>query len=168
MSFSFRLARSVGAWITQHISEQNRLLLLSILTGLVAGCAAVTLKILVHSISRQSAVGLGANPLIIAALPSVGILLSILFVRFIVRQPAGTTADILLAIMRKSSLVERFKLYSHFVGSALTVGFGGSAGLESPIAITGAAIGSNIGRIVNYRHRTLLLSCGAAAGIAAV
>ena len=145
---------------------RHRLLFLAVLTGLTAGLAAVSLKILVHLVSGISTSRLPGS--VFSFLPAAGLLLTIVFTRFVLRAQPGTTADILVTIVQRSSIVERFKMNSHLVGSALTVGLLGSAGLESPIAITGAAIGSNLGRNVNYKERTLLLSCGAAAGIAAV
>jgi chloride channel protein, CIC family len=73
-------------------------------------------------------------------------------------------------ITRRGSRIEQHKTWSHLATSAVTAGFGGSAGLEAPIVVTGSAIGSNIGLLahLNYRERTLLLGCGAAAGISAV
>lgn len=77
---------------------------------------------------------------------------------------------VLNAIARKSSFIPRSHTYLHVITSAITVGVGGSVGLESPIVATGSAIGSNIARVneLSYRDRSLMIACGAAAGIAAV
>src|SRR5204862_6962797 len=91
------------------------------------------------------------------------------FVRYFNRNKLGKgLSNILHAIAKKSSNLPKDQTYSHMITGALTVGFGGSSGLESPIVTTGSAIGSNFGRIykLNYKERTLLLACGAAAGIA--
>jgi CIC family chloride channel protein len=103
--------------------------------------------------------------------PTFGILLTVLFWKAmkVKSERRGMTA-ILYSISRKSSYVEKHKLFSQMISSLFTVGLGGSAGLEAPIATTGSAIGSNIARWLKftYKERTLLLACGAAAGISAV
>ncbi|MEJ0055341.1 MAG: chloride channel protein [Bacteroidota bacterium] len=101
--------------------------------------------------------------------PAVGIILTLLFIKYALNgRLVRGTSHVILAIARKSSFLPRRETYSHVVTSALTVGFGGSAGLESPIVQTGSAIGSVFSSFFNmsYSDRTLLLACGAAAGIA--
>jgi CIC family chloride channel protein len=103
--------------------------------------------------------------------PVIGILVTVWFVkRFLGGHLGRGISPILFVISRKGSKVERHKTWSHLVTSAITAGFGGSAGLEAPIVVAGSAIGSNVGQMLHlsYRERTLLLGCGAAAGIAAV
>jgi CIC family chloride channel protein len=107
--------------------------------------------------------------LIAALFPTIGIGLCVLFVHYLNGNKLGKgISNILYAIVKKSSILPKDQTYSHLVTSALTVGFGGSGGLESPIVTTGAAIGSNFGRTykLSYKERTLLLACGVAAGIA--
>src|SRR5690606_35968197 len=101
--------------------------------------------------------------------PLIGILLSVIYLRKFLRGKKfehGIT-PIIYAISRKSSRIETHNVYSQIITSALTVGFGGSSGLEAPIAHSGAAIGSNIGRFfgLSYKEVTMLLACGASAGI---
>ncbi len=101
--------------------------------------------------------------------PVIGILLTVLFIRYILKgELVKGTSHVMFAIARKASLLPRKEVYSHLTTSAFTVGMGGSAGLESPIVQTGAAIGSVFSSFfpIGYRDRTLLLACGAAAGIA--
>lgn len=103
-------------------------------------------------------------------LPVVGILLTVFFVQKHLKGKLGRgNANVLQSIAKKGSRLPPDQMYSHVVTSALTVGLGGSAGLESPMVTTGAAIGSNYGRTyrLTYKDRTLLLACGAAAGISA-
>lgn len=153
----------------RRLSGKQFLILGAIIVGLWAGLAAVILKLSVHYL-QDKLVYLGQRYFwIYLAAPAIGILLTIIFVRLFLN---GTlikgTSHVLLAIARKSSMLEKRETYSHVVTSALTVGLGGSAGLESPIVQTGAAIGSIFSSLfpVGYRDRTLLLACGAAAGIA--
>lgn len=144
----------------------------SILVGFTAGTSAVILKIAVfdlHKLFHLLAKVYSLNYLFII-LPVIGILLTILFTKYFLSNFRKGTGQILHAIAKKSSLVQRQTTYSQLLTSAITVGLGGSAGLEAPIVISGAAIGSNIGRVnrMDYNERTLLLACGSAAGIAAV
>ncbi|MCC9167120.1 chloride channel protein [Pontibacter harenae] len=160
-------------WLRRHTSDREFMLLSSVLVGLTAGLAAVVLKTLVHYIHMLLAYGnrLLDQPYWLVVFPIIGILITVVIVQNFFGGKLGRgTANILYSISQKSSMVERDKMYSHIITSGITAGFGGSAGLESPIVVTGSAIGSNYGRDyhLNYRDRTLLLACGAAAGIAAV
>lgn len=160
------------SWIQQKLSERQFFILSSVLVGLTAGLAAVLLKSLVHLIYELVThdYQLPFQFWLYLFLPFIGLLITVLYAQ---RFHKGTfdkgTSFILYAITRKSSLMAPFHMVAHLITSAITIGFGGSSGLEAPIATTGSAIGSNYARTyhLNYRQRTLLLSCGAAAGIAA-
>ena len=153
--------------------ERNVLLLLSVVVGILCGLAAVLLKVAIHAIQR----GLlhlfpsdGFN-LPYLVLPGIGMLLSLLIVRYVVKRDIGHgVTKVLQAVSRNESRVERHNIWSSLVTSALTIGFGGSVGAEAPIVYTGAAIGSNLGRYMrlSYRGVTLLLGCGAAGAVAGI
>lgn len=159
-------------WIQKRLNERQFFILSSILVGLSAGLAAVVLKLLVHFI--HDAITYNYNIpyqyYLYLFFPLIGLLLVVFYTK---RVHKGTldksTAFVLFSISRKSSLLAPFHMIAHVITSAITIGFGGSSGLEAPIATTGAAVGSNYARTyhLNYRQRTLLLCCGAAAGIAA-
>lgn len=103
--------------------------------------------------------------------PMVGIILASLFVRKIIKDDISEgVTKVLKAMSTSSSTIKPHNCYSSVVGGALTIGFGGSVGPEAPIVLTGAAIGSNIGRIMklNYRTLTLMLACGVAAALSAI
>jgi len=137
--------------------------------GQIAGLAAVILKSFVHFIETKTQLISSNYQYLVAALPFIGISISALYVIYLNKNKLGRgLANIMHAIAKKSSYLPSDQVYSHIVTSGITVGFGGSSGLESPIVTTGSAIGSNVGRILRltYRERTLLLACGAAAGIA--
>lgn len=169
---AIRLIERFIEWLHGKLDKKQFLILSSILVGLTAGLAAVVLKILVHFFhqavtSDYFAFLKGALP---AVLPVVGILLTVFFVQKHLKGKLGRgNANVLHAIAKKGSRLPADQMYSHIVTSALTVGFGGSVGLESPMVTTGAAIGSNYGKTykLTYKDRTLLLACGAAAGISA-
>ncbi|HEX7366069.1 MAG TPA: chloride channel protein, partial [Pelobium sp.] len=133
----------------------------------------VILKIVVHNIHLliDHQLEVFKYPFLNLFLPLIGILLTVWVVKtFLHGRDGKGVSKILTDISQRSGVAARSKMYSQMIASGLTVGFGGSAGLEGPIAVTGAAIGSNFARTyrLSYRERILLLACGAAAGIAAV
>lgn len=167
-----RLIESGIEWLHNRLDKKQFLILSGILVGLTAGIAAVILKSTVHFFQKTATYdfGEGWTGILPIVLPVVGILLTVFFVQKHLKGKLGRgNANVLQAIARKGSRLPADQMYSHVVTSALTVGFGGSAGLESPMVTTGAAIGSNYARTyrLTYKDRTLLLACGAAAGIAA-
>lgn len=160
-------------WRLKYISNRNFLIILSVFVGIICAVAAVILKGMVHYIESflRDGISFPYKSTLYFIFPVIGIILTVWFVkRFLDGHLGRGISPILFIISRKGSKVERHKTWSHLVSSAITAGFGGSAGLEAPIVVSGAAIGSNAGQILhlNYRERTLLLGCGAAAGIAAV
>lgn len=158
-------------WVRKHLSHSHFLILSGILVGCSAGLAGVVLKWLVHYIHYliTSKFQFEQQIIFYVVFPLLGIVLTTLVVLYIYRgnDRKGIPA-ILYEIAQNSSLVSPVKMYSQIVQSAITVGLGGSAGLESPIAVTGSAIGSNFAKTykLDYKDRTLLLAAGATAGIA--
>lgn len=167
-----RWINQLNTWRIQKISNRNFLIILATFVGLIGGLAASVLKALTHRIATllQDEVTWEFKGYIYLIFPLIGILLSVLYVRKFIRSKHmehGVT-PILYSISNRSSKMPVHNVYSQIITSALTVGFGGSAGLEAPIVASGSSIGSNIGRFfgLNYREVTMLLACGAAAGIA--
>lgn len=149
--------------------EKQLLIIGAVIVGVWAGLTAVLLKVSVHYLQEQIRTWASASTVLYMIAPAVGILLSLAFVHFVLKGDLQKgTSHVMLSIAKKSSHLPRKETFSHAVTSALTVGFGGSAGLESPIVQTGSAIGSTFASFlpVGFRNRTLLLACGAAAGIA--
>lgn len=159
-------------WRIRHISSRNFVMVLSGLVGVFGGLAAVTLKTAVHWIQEtlRNLEGLWTQYAYLF-FPLLGIVLTSLVARKILKARLGHgITGILYAISKKSSIISSAKTYSRMITSAITVGFGGSVGLEAPIVVTGSAIGSNIGQLMhlNYKQRTLLIGCGAAAAISGI
>ncbi len=160
------------SWSQSKLSEKQFIFLSSVLVGISAAFAVIVLKSFAHSVFSFATYinGILKLSFINSVLPIVGILLTIFVVK---RVLGGTiekgTSQILYAVAKKSSVIPRKQMYAQIVTSSLTVGLGGSAGLESPIVITGAAFGSNYAQRykLSYKDRTLLIGCGVAAGIAA-
>lgn len=160
------------SWSQSKLTEKQFIFLSSVLVGISAAIAVIVLKSFAHSVFSFATYinGILKLSFINSILPIVGILLTLFVVK---RVLGGTiekgTSQILYAVAKKSSVIPRKQMYAQIVTSSLTVGLGGSAGLESPIVITGAAFGSNYAQRykLSYKDRTLLIGCGVAAGIAA-
>lgn len=158
-------------WLNNRLSRNQFLVLSGIIVGCSAGLAGVILKTLVHNIHHfiTTKVHFEYQILFYIIFPFLGIVLTTSIVLTIFKgQDRKGIGAILYEIAQNSSIVSSVKMYSQIVQSAVTVGLGGSAGLESPIAVTGAAIGSNFAQTyrLSYKERTLLLAAGATAGIA--
>ncbi len=158
-------------WLNSRLSRNQFLLLSGIIVGCTAGLAGVLLKTVVHTIHNfiTTKVHFEYQILFYIIFPFLGIVLTTTVVLTLFKgQDKKGIGAILYEIAQNSSIVSSVKMYSQMVQSAITVGLGGSAGLESPIAVTGAAIGSNYARTyrLSYKERTLLLAAGATAGIA--
>ncbi len=166
---SKQFIRIAPEWILRKLSNRQFLMVGAIIVGLWAGLTAVLLKVSVHYL-QHTLVSFGHQyNWVYFISPTIGILATYLFVRLFVQGGLMKgTSHVLLAIAKKSSFIPRQETFTHVATSALTVGMGGSAGLESPIVQTGSAIGSMFASFfpIGYRDRTLLLACGAAAGIA--
>jgi CIC family chloride channel protein len=159
-------------WVRHKMTDRQFFILSSVSVGLSAGLVAVGLKFIVHQTTGFVTNYSEAHKLfwLFAFVPMVGFSLTTAYViKFLKGNLNKGSADIQYAIAKQSSVLPSSQMYSHVITSALTVGLGGSTGLESPIVSTGAAIGSNYARAytLNYKERTILLACGAAAGIAA-
>jgi CIC family chloride channel protein len=141
--------------------------------GLAVGIAAVIIKNLVHFIEEalSHAIEGDYQKILIIVLPITGISLAVIFIKYINRKPVRHgIPGVLFAISRNNAIIRAHNMYSSIVSSVLTVGFGGSVGLEGPMIATGGALGSNIGRLFNlsYKEVTLLISCACAGVLSAV
>lgn len=165
-----RLYQYIVFFLRNKVSRAQYIMIVATLVGLISGLMAVFLKTIVHFIQY------GIKEIHISRFgyllfPVAALLLTVWIIRsFFGGQIERGIAMVLRAIARKSSFIPFKDTYLHAATSAVTVGLGGSVGLEAPIVATGSAIGSNTARIsdLNYRERTLLIGCGAAAGISAV
>lgn len=160
-------------WRLKHISDSNFILVVASVIGFIAGLAAVTLKSAVHSLQLllQQNIDFTKINYLYIVYPAVGIFLTMMVRKFIVRDtPGHGITRILRAISKNSSRIRKRYMVSNMLKSAITVGFGGSVGLEAPIVVTGSAIGSNFGKFVHldYKKRTLLIGCGTAGAISAI
>ncbi len=162
--------QKVAGW-RLHISPRNFFHLLCVLVGLLAGLAAVALKLTTHYLEVLLHVFEPKENFSLLLFPVIGIVLATAYTQFFQDGKLGRgISNVVSNIYKKSSYMEKDKIYSHMITSSLTIGFGGSMGLEAPIVVTGSAIGSNVARFFNldYKDRTLLLASGAAAGISAI
>jgi len=165
--------RNFIAWRIRNIKDKPFILILSALIGLLTGLAAFVLKTIVHFIQDvlvKQFSDLEINYLYLFY-PMIGIIITVLIIKYVIKKPVehGVPAT-LFAISRKNAILPVHNTYSSIITSAFTVGFGGSVGLEGPSVSTGAAIGSNVGRIIHldYRARALLMACAASGAMAAL
>jgi len=161
------------SWRVRHIPDRHFVLILSGLVGVAAGLGAVVLKSGVHLVQRVLKVSypLPAGQWQYLGYPLAGLVLTVLIRRYLFgEKPGQGVSDILYAIARKSSQMPRSHMFSRVLTSICTVGFGGSAGLEAPSMVTGAAAGANLGQAMHLKtsRRTLLMGCGAAGALAAI
>lgn len=159
-------------WTRERLTRSQFLILSGILVGLTAGMGGVLLKVLVHYIQSfvNNEVPFEERIYIFAIFPLLGIVLTTLIVKYLFKGDEDKElSNILKDISQNGSKVKSNKMYSQIIQSAVTVGFGGSVGLETPIAVTGSAVGSNYAQRyrLGFKERTLLLASGASAGIAA-
>lgn len=157
-------------YLRTKLSRVQFIIVIATLVGFASGLLAVLLKTLVHYLQHWIE-EIPVNRFAYLLFPAIGIILTVFIVRhFFGGYIEKGIAMVLKAIARKSSFIPLNHTYLHVITSSLTVGLGGSVGLEAPIIATGSAVGSNLSRIsdLNYQERTLLIACGAAAGISAV
>ena len=159
--------------LTHRLSNSQIMAILGVVVGLCAGVGAFIFNTLLHAITQLLTSWTPADEAqwLYLVYPGVGIILATLFVKYVVKDgiSEGVTR-VLYAMSRTDSRIKGHNCWTSVVGGATTIGFGGSVGPEAPIVLTGAAIGSNIGKLarLNYKNITLLLCCGAGAAVAAI
>lgn len=168
-----RTFRKISLWQSQHLSQKKFLLILALLVGIGSALAAQILKLLIHLIENglTSHFDVSRSNLLFLIYPVVGIYLTALFIKYIVRDNIGHgVTKILYALSRKEGKIRGHNCWSSVVASAVTIGFGGSVGAESPIVLTGSAIGSRLGSLFRVDHKTmmLLIGCGASGAVAGI
>ena len=160
-------------WRRRHLSDRNFVLLISLLVGIFTALAGLLLKWLIEQIEvllTHEFAATSSNWLYLVY-PVVGVWLTMLFIRYIVRDDIGHgVTKILFAIARKQSRIKPHNTWTSIVASAITIGFGGSVGAEAPIVLTGSAIGSSLGKVcrLSNKYMMLLVGCGAAGAVAGI
>ncbi len=160
-------------WREKHVPQNQFILLLSLLVGVLSALAAYALKHLIHFIQHLLTGGFDAHTFnwLYLVYPVIGILITGLFIRKIVRDDIshGVT-KVLYAISCRMGKIRRHNTWSSLIASGITIGFGGSVGAESPIVMTGSAIGSNLGSFFKMEKKVmmLLIGCGAAGAVSGI
>ena len=159
------------SWRERHISERYFLLILSLLIGVTMALVAAFIKFIIHVVETFILQNIEDHHYLYLLFPALGILLSLLFVRYIVRDDIshGVT-KVLSSISQRKSRIKPHNTWTSIIASALTISFGGSVGAESPIVLTGAAVGSNFGRLFRLEQRNLMLliGCGVAGALGGI
>lgn len=172
-SGTVRFVERITAWRERHLTDRQMTLILAFFIGLFASVAAFILHFIIEEIQQllTEKFHIESSNWLYLVFPVVGILLTSLFVRYVVKDNIshGITR-ILYAISSKRSRLKAHNCWTSVIASAITIGFGGSVGAEAPIVLTGSAIGSNLGKLFRMDNKTLMLlvGCGAAAAIAGI
>lgn len=160
-------------WRRIHVTDSGFVLTLSVLIGVITGICAFILKFMIKVVSNAATGFLNPSSVnwILIALPLLGIIATGLFCKYILRRDISNGVSKLVDDLKnKRYTLSGRTIYGSIIASALTLGFGGSAGSEGPIAYAGAGIGSRIGSFfkVSPRMLMILVGCGAGAGIAGI
>ncbi|MCM1441248.1 MAG: chloride channel protein, partial [Roseburia sp.] len=172
----YRMLRAVikaARWRKMHLTDNTAAFIIATVTGIIVGFAAFVLKWMIgcvtHLLTQKMHV-YGENWFFLL-IPVIGILLTGIYVRYILRDDITHGVSKLMAKLKNKIYKLRFHLtYAPLIGSTLTLGFGGSAGSEGPIAYAGAAVGSNMARLMRFSPELMMImvGCGAGAGIAGI
>lgn len=169
-SLSHKLDRLIY-WREQHIGERYFILLLALAIGVTMSLLANILKYFIHHVEGFLMSGIETHSYLYLLLPAIGILLTGVFVRYILKDDIshGVT-KVLSSISQRKSRIKPHNMWSSLLASGITISFGGSVGAESPIVMTGAAIGSNFGRLFRLEQRNLMLlvGCGVAGALGGI
>lgn len=161
------------AWREKHISQKHFILILSLVVGVLSALAAFALKHLIHFIQHLLTGDFDTQTFngLYLVYPVIGIFITGLFIRKVVRDDIshGVT-KVLYAISCRKGRIRSHNTWSSLIASGITIGFGGSVGAESPIVMTGSAIGSNLGRLFKMEKKVmmLLIGCGAAGAVSGI
>lgn len=161
------------SWREKHISQNQFILILSFAVGILSALAAFALKHLIHFIQHLLTGGFDPHTFnwLYLVYPVIGIFITGLFIRNVVRDDIshGVT-KVLYAISCRQGRIRRHNSWSSLIASGITIGFGGSVGAESPIVMTGSAIGSNLGSFFKMEKKVmmLLIGCGAAGAVSGI
>ena len=167
------MTSSVVNWTINKVPRHQLTIILAVVVGILASFAAYILHWIISQIQLLLTAGFNreTSNLLYLLFPVIGIFLTMLFVKYIVKDNIshGITR-VLYAISTKQSRLKPHNMWSSVIASAITIGFGGSVGAEAPIVLTGSAIGSNLGQLFNLDRKSLmlLLGCGASAAISGI
>ncbi len=165
--------KTIHLWRVKNLKDRHFNLLLSLLIGIGAGLIVVILKNTVHFIEELLTFGFAKNfhNYLYFVYPTIGLLFTILIIKYIIKKPVGHgIPSVLYSISQKKSRMELHSVFSSILTAPLTVGFGGSVGLEGPTVASSSGFGSNVARFLklNYKMSTLLLGCGAAGAMSGI
>jgi CIC family chloride channel protein len=163
----------VNKFKIRYLSGHRFLYVMATVVGLGVGLAAVIIKRLVHYIQLALEIGFQGDNIryFLFLLPILGLLLVVIYIKYVNKRPVGHgIPGVLFSISKNNGIIRSHNLYSSIITSALTVGFGGSVGLEGPTVATGGAVGSYIGKLFNlsYKEIALLISCACAGALSAI
>ena len=173
MSIKHSFFKRILIWRAKHISHKQFVYILSILVGFTSGVGAVILKNLTHFIQHLLETNIVKNlhQAFYFVFPIIGLGLVYLIMKYVIRHKVSHgIPSTLYAISKRKGIMKRYQMLGSILTAPITVGFGGSVGLEGPTVATGAAISSNISRMfrMNQKTKTLLIGCAAAGAMSSI
>jgi len=167
------ILRKFLIWKYKYISEQKFVYILSILVGLLAGLGTVVLKNMTHFIQEllEGKFIKEIHTTLYFVFPIIGLFIVYLLVKYVIKRKIHPgIPSTLFSISKRNGIIERYKIYASLITAPITVGFGGSVGLQGPAVTTGAALGSNVAQFfhMSTKTRMLLIGCASAGAMASM
>ena len=167
------ILRKFLIWKYKYLSERQFIYILSILVGFLAGLGTVLLKNITHFIQNilEGKFIKEIHSSLYFIFPIIGLFIVYVLVKFVIKRKVHHgIPSTLFSISKRNGIIERYKIYASLITAPITVGFGGSVGLQGPAVSTGAAIGSNIAQFfhMNTKTRMLLIGCASAGAMASM
>jgi len=157
----------------KYISQRQFIYILAILVGFLAGVGAVILKNLTHFFQHLLEGNLVRyyHNAFYFLFPILGLTIVYFIIKYVIRKKVSHgIPSTLFAISKRKGIMRRYQMVASILTAPITVGFGGSVGLEGPTVATGAAISSNVARLfhLNQATRSLLIGCAAAGALSSI
>ncbi|MDA9317096.1 chloride channel protein [Polaribacter sp.] len=169
----YKVLKKILIWRYKYISERQFVYILSVLVGFLAGIGSYLLKELTYLIETalQGNIIKDYHYSFYFIFPIIGLFLVYFTKKFLIKKEIGHGISTTLhAISKRNGIIARYKMYASLITAPLTVGFGGSAGLQGPAVSTGAALGANIAQLfhMNAKTRMLLIGCATAGAMSSM
>jgi CIC family chloride channel protein len=168
-----KIYRKILIWRYKHISERQFVYTLSVLVGFLAGLGTFILKDLTFLIEEALKGDLikEVHYTLYFIFPILGLFLVYCIKKFVIKRDIGHGISTTLhAISRRNGMIQGYKIFASLITAPITVGFGGSAGLQGPAVSSGAALGSNVAQLfhMNSKTRMLLIGCATAGAMSSM
>lgn len=165
--------KKILIWRYKHISERKFVYILSVFVGFLAGLGTLILKNLTFFFQDvlEGKFIKDFHHSLYFIFPIIGLVLVHCTKKYFIKKEIGHGISTTLhAISKRSGIIEKYKIYASLITAPITVGFGGSVGLQGPAVSTGAALGSTVAQLfhMNTKTRMLLIGCATAGAMSSM